>query len=59
MMRHIYIRGFFSIIWLAAAIISALSGSLETAALYLVLGGLFLCSAFSMWRREKNRKGDR
>lgn len=58
-MRHVYIRGIFSIIWLAAAIISALSGSFETAALYIVLGGIFFHSAYTMWRREKDPKGDR
>lgn len=57
-MRHIYIRGFFSIIWLAAAIISALSGSFETAGLYILLGGIFFYSAYTMWRKEKGRKGD-
>ena len=58
-MRHIYIRRFFSIIWLAAAIISALSGSPEMAIFYIVLGGAFLYSAYTMGRKEKGRKGDR
>lgn len=57
-MRHIYIRGIFSIIWLAAAIVSALSGSFETAGLYILLGGVFFYSAYTMRRREKDRKGD-
>lgn len=58
-MRHIYIRGIFGIIWLAAAVMSALSGSIETAALYIVLSGIFFYSAYAMWRREKDGKGDR
>ena len=55
-MRHVYIRGIFSVIWLAAAMISAFSGSFET---YILLGGVFFYSAYTMWRREKDQKGDR
>ena len=58
-MRHVYIRGIFSVIWLAAAVISAFTGSFETAALYILLGGVFFYSAYTMWRREKDQKGDR
>lgn len=58
-MRHVYIRGIFTMIWLAAAITSTLSGSFEMAALYTVLGGAFFYSAYAMWRREKDEKGDR
>lgn len=57
-MRHVYIRGFFSIIWLAAAMISAFSGSFEMAILYIMLGGVFLYSAYTIWHKEKKRKGD-
>ena len=46
-MRHIYIRWTLGVIWIAAAIISGVSGSLEMAGLYLLLGGIFLYSAYT------------
>lgn len=50
-MRHIYIRGILAVIWMAAAIISGISGSMEMAALYVLLGGVFLYSAYSEWKK--------
>ena len=41
-MRHVYIRGIMSLIWLAASVISGLSGKTEMAVLYVVLGAAFL-----------------
>lgn len=58
-MRHVYIRGILSLVWLAVAIVSGVSGSFEMAALYCTLGGLFLYSAYATWKREKGSKGDR
>lgn len=50
-MRHIYIRGILAVIWMAAAIISGIAGSMEMAALYVLLGGVFLYSAYSEWKK--------
>lgn len=50
-MRHIYIRGIISLIWFAAAIVSALSGSLAIAGIYIILGFLFLYSAYRTWKK--------
>ena len=58
-MRHVYIRGILALIWLVAAIVSGLSGNLEMTVLYVMLGGVFLYSACSTWKKEKNRKGDK
>ena len=58
MMRHVYIRGFMALIWLVTAIASGMSGNLEMAVLYVMLGGVFLYSAYSTWKKEKNGKGD-
>lgn len=44
-MRHVYIRGIMGLIWLAAAIVSVSSNS-QMAVLYIILGGVFLYSAF-------------
>ncbi len=57
-MRHISIRLIGGFIWLAAAVASGLSAKLDLALLYVVLGGLFLYSAFAAWKKEKNTKGD-
>lgn len=56
-MRHVYIRGILSLIWLAAAIVSGMSGNFEMAALYVILGGVFLYSAYAAWKKE-GKKGD-
>lgn len=55
-MRHIYIRAIGGLIWLAAAIIGGLSGSVELAFLYLLLSGVFLYSAYMEWKKAGNTK---
>lgn len=57
-MRHMYIRGIIAVIWLAAAIVSVYLGNLEMAAFYVVLGIIFLLSAYSIWKKEKDDKGE-
>ncbi len=56
-MRHVFIRGIISLVWLAAAVICGMSGSLEMTAIYIVLGGAFLYSAYATWKKEKGGKG--
>ena len=58
-MRHICIRGMIGLIWLAAAIVSGISGSFQMMGLYLILAGVFLYSAYTAWKKEKDGKGDR
>ena len=58
-MRHIYIRGIMSLIWLAAAIVSGISGHYEIAVLYTALGGIFLYTAYTAWKKDKDNKGGR
>lgn len=58
-MRHVYIRGIIGLIWLAAAIISGVSGNFEMAVLYVILGGAFLYSSYATWKKEKDHKGGR
>lgn len=50
-MRHVWIRGILALVWLAAAIVSG-------GALYVVMGLVFLVSAYSGWRKGQNGKGD-
>ncbi len=56
-MRHVYIRGLLSLIWLAAAIVSGISGNFEIAVLYVILAGAFLYSAYATWKKEKDNGG--
>lgn len=51
-MRHVLIRGIMGLIWLAAAIISGVSGNFEMSALYVILGGVFLYSACTTWKKD-------
>lgn len=57
-MRHVYIRGIISLIWLVAAIVSGMSGNFEMTVLYVILGGAFLYSAYSIWKKEKDKGGE-
>lgn len=50
---HVYIRIIISFIWLVVAVISGISGKLQNAALYVVLAGLILYSAYAAWKKEK------
>lgn len=54
-MRHIYIRGILAVGWMAVAIVSGASGNMEMAALYVLMGGAFLYSAYASWKKEKGR----
>lgn len=58
-MRHVYIRVILGLVWLVAAIVSGVSGSMEMTAFYVILGGVFLYSAYSTWKKEKSGKGGR
>ena len=55
-MRHAYIRGILALIWLAAAVVSGLSGNLEWAGLYVLMGAAFGYSAWASWKKTKNDK---
>ncbi len=55
-MRHVYIRGIMSLIWIAAAIVSGVSGNIQMAALYVILSGIFLYSACITEKRQKEAK---
>ena len=58
-MRHVYIRGILALIWLAAAVVSGLSGNLEMTGLYVLMGAAFGYFAWASWKKEKNNKGER
>lgn len=56
-MRHVYIRGIVALIWLVAAIVNGVSGNMEMTAFHIIIGGVFLYSAYATWKKEKNKKG--
>ncbi len=54
-MRHCYFRLIFGIVWLAAAVFSVVMANISFAALYVVLGIIFLWSAYSIRKQEKDK----
>ena len=58
-MRHFYFRLIFGIVWMALAAVSVLKANISFAALYVVLGIVFLCSAYSIWKKEKEKDNER
>ena len=51
-MRHVVIRGVLALVWLAAAMFSGVSGKLEWAGLYVLLGAAFGYSAWAAWKKR-------
>lgn len=51
-MRHVYIRGILAMVWLAAAVVSGISGRFEMTVLYLILSGIFLYSAYRVQQKK-------
>lgn len=58
-MRHVVIRGLLGLLWLVAALVSSQSENFEMAAFYVLLGGVFLYSAFTTWKKERDKNGGR
>lgn len=58
-MRHVVIRGFLGLLWLVAALVSGQSENFEMAVFYVLLGGVFLYSAFTTWKKERDKNGGR
>ena len=52
-MRHVYARGIIAMIWLIAAAVSGASGKTADAVRYVILGGLFFCSAYAARKSPK------
>ena len=53
-MRHFYFRLILGIVWLAAAVVSVVKENISFAALYVVLGIIFLWSAHSTRKKGKD-----
>lgn len=57
-MRHFYFRLIFGIVWLVAAVVSTVKSNFSFAALYAVLGIVFLWSAYSIRKKGKDKDDD-
>ena len=57
-MRHFYFRLILGIVWLVVAVVSVVEANISCAALYVVLGIVFLWSAYSTWKKEKDKNFD-
>lgn len=53
-MRHVWIRSILALIWLVAAVVSGVSGNIEMTVIYVIIGGVFLYSAYSTWKKKKS-----
>lgn len=56
-MRHFYFRLIFGIVWLAVAAVSVVKANISFAALYVLLGIVFLWSAYSIWKNDNDKRG--
>ena len=54
-MHHFYLRLILGIVWLAAAVVSAVGANVPFATLYIVLGIVFLWSSYSIWKKGDKR----
>lgn len=56
-MRHFYFRLILGIVWLIAAVVSVVRANIPFAVLYVVLGIVFLQSAYSIRKKDKDNRG--
>ena len=55
-MRHFYFRLIMGIVFIGCMIFSFITANISFALLYLVLGIVFLASAYSLWKKEKENR---
>lgn len=56
-MRHFYIRLILGIVFLGCLIYSFVTAKITFALLSLALAGVYLYSAYSLWKKNKNNRG--
>lgn len=54
-MRHFYFRLILGIVFIGCMLFSFVTMNLSFAILYLVLGGVFLFSAYTLWKKDHRR----
>lgn len=57
-MRHFYIRLILGIIFIGCVIFSFVTANIPFALLSLALAGVYLYSAYSLWKKNKNDRGN-
>lgn len=57
-MRHYYFRVLMGLVWMVAAVVSGVNGKVSMAALYGVLGVVFLYAAYTIWKKT-GKAGDK
>lgn len=55
-MRHFYFRLILGIVFIACMIFSFVTMNIPFALLYIFLGGSFLYSAYSIWKKDKDNR---
>lgn len=56
-MRHFYFRLILGIIFIVCMIFSIVTMNIPFALLYLILAGVYLYSAYSLWKKNKDNRG--
>ena len=55
-MRHSYFRLILGVVFIACMIFSFVTMNIPFALLYLALGAVFLFSAYSLWKKNKDNR---
>lgn len=55
-MRHFYVRLILGLVFIGCAIYSLTTAKQMYALLYIILGGVFLYSAYTTWKKEKDNR---
>ena len=54
-MRHMMIRSILAMIWAAGAVMNGVRGNMQMCLIYLLLCGLCLAAAYSIWKKQKQQ----
>lgn len=57
MMRHFYFRLILGVVFAICAVYSFITANIPFALLYVVLDGVFLYSAYTIWKKKKDDRG--
>lgn len=55
-MRHLFFRLILGVVFIGCAVFSFVTLNIPFVLLYLALGVLFLFSAYSLWKKDKNNR---
>lgn len=55
-MRHFYFRLILGLVFLSCAVFSLVTANIPFALLYVVLSVVFLFSAYSIWKKDKDNR---